>query len=135
MIGKIYMYVDRYKLICTFVFNRYILTAGHCFDRSDPNNVRISVTLGEHDTDEREGEYKATVTSYKLHPRFKKTQNSLDYDFALIEIPPVDLRRYRNSIGPVCLPAKSGTPVNYGRERATAYGWGKETKLFEEILR
>jgi len=114
--------------------DRYILTAGHCFDKSDPNNVRITVTLGEHDTEERDGEYKVTVTSFKLHPRLKKTSNSLEYDLALIEIPPVDLRQYRNSIGPVCLPAKVGTPVNY-RGRATAYGWGKEEKLFENIVR
>jgi len=26
--------------------DRYILTAGHCFDGSDPNNIRITVTLG-----------------------------------------------------------------------------------------
>ena len=91
--------------------------------------------LGEHDTEERDGEYKATVSSYKLHPRFKKTLNSLVFDFALIEIPPVDLRKYRKSVGPICLPTKSGTPVNYGRGRATAYGWGKETKVFQDTLR
>ena len=91
--------------------------------------------LGEHDTEERDGEYKATVSSYKLHPKYKKTLNSLVYDFALIEIPPVDLRKYRKSVGPVCLPPKSGNPVNYGRGRATAYGWGKETKLFQDIMR
>jgi len=113
--------------------DRFILTAGHCVEKSDPKNVRIRVTLGEHNTDEREeGELKFTVTNYQLHPRYRKTSSSLDYDFALIKIPKVDLRKYRSSISPVCLP---GSAVDHGRGRATAYGWGQETILFTENIR
>lgn len=111
---------------------RITVTLGIILKKNHP--LSTDHFLGEHDTEERDGEYKVTVTSYKLHPRFKKTSNSLDYDLALIEIPPVDLRQYRNSIAPVCLPAKVGNPVNY-RGRATAYGWGKEEKRFEDIVR
>ena len=60
----------------------------------------------------------------------------MDYDFALIKIPKVDLRKYRNSIGPVCLPDKSGrNAVDYGRGRVTAYGWGQEKIHFTENIR
>ena len=69
-----------------------------------------------------------------MHPKYNKTTNGLKYDFALIKIPQVDLRKYRDSISPVCLPPVSGSPVDYVG-RATAYGWGKETILFRDVLR
>ena len=73
---------------------------------------------GEHDTEEREdGDLKFTVTNFQLHPRYRKTSSSVDYDFALIKIPKVDLRKYRSSISPVCLPV---SPADYGRGKATA---------------
>ena len=96
-----------------------------------------NLTSGEHDTEEREdGELKFTVRNFKLHPRYRKTPSSLDYDFAPIKIPKVDLRKYRNSIGLVCLPGKSGrNAVNYGRDRVAAYGWGQEILQFTQNIR
>ena len=85
---------------------------------------------GEHDTEEREdGELKFAVRNFKIHPRYRKTTRSLDYDFALIKIPKIDLRKYRSSISPVCLPDKAGNAVDYDRGRVTAYGWGRESIL------
>ena len=91
---------------------------------------------GEHDTEEREnGELKFTVTNFQLHPRYRKTSSSVDYDFALIKIPKVDLRKYRSSISPVCLPVSTTPCADYGRGRAIAFGWGQETILFTENIR
>ena len=96
-----------------------------------------NICSGEHDTEEREyGELKFTVGNFKIHPRYRKTTSSLDYDFALIKIPKVDLRKYRGSIRPVCLPDKAGrNAVDYGRGRVTAYGWGQESILFRDNIR
>ena len=99
--------------------NRWILTAGHCFDDLEENaSSKFKLKLGTDDWGE-ELDYFATFSStlqdhelenFVVHPKYKK--NSHYYDAALIETQEEIL--FNEGVQPICLPM---TPSPYPDNR------------------
>lgn len=110
----------------TLVNDRFVVTAAHCVSEG---GIDITVTLGEHDLNNREGfEFTSLVKhfGYTTHHSYKeqRTRGVIEYDIALLElVKPVDFDHYKH-IRPICLP--SDTFVEYTGQRvdATVTGWG-----------
>ena len=76
------------------------------------------VVVGDHHTEESDGEEKFTANKWINHPDYNKGAFS-NNDFAIIKLAtPV---KFRLGVSPICLPSGSG---NYDNKNATVSGWG-----------
>jgi len=102
----------------TVIGDRWILTAAHCTESSASS---IQVLLGEHDISDAT---ETTVVRKNVkriidHPSYNT--NTLDYDFALMELDtPIDFAA-NSHIRPACLPTGSDS---YAGFQAVVSGWG-----------
>jgi len=98
--------------------DRWILTAAHCTTSSASS---MQVLLGEHDT-KSSSETKVVRKNVKRiidHPSYNS--NSLDYDFALLELDSAVDFASNSHIRPACLPTGSDS---YAGLKAIVTGWG-----------
>lgn len=115
--------------------NRYILTAGHCFNDVDQSTIRI--ILGAHDLAKIENVTVYVPDKVIVHEKYQPNSADQKFDIALIR-----LKRnvtFTQNIGPACLP-----PRNMRRtfDSLKVIGWGalgegKETstRLMEVIVK
>ncbi|XP_030382081.1 serine protease snake [Scaptodrosophila lebanonensis] len=115
----------------TLIHPKFILTAAHCLETSEPKNERLDpnssspkfvVRLGEVDynstTDEAQPE-DFEVVNYLLHPSYNDDEEeSHQNDIALIELD--RNATFNEFIAPACLPSGPGND----HFQLTAAGWG-----------
>jgi len=107
--------------------NRWILTAGHCFEDKWKLNPKIwKVHLGDHDrTSKTEtNDVVSKVSRIVRHPKFefKLEGGKIRYDFTLLKLKKkIDFAMHPN-IRPICLPLNDEN--TYAGKSAIATGWG-----------
>ena len=113
--------VDRSACGATIINDRYVLSAGHCFE-SKPDSSKVTAIIGAYTWNERigkEGNFqKLAVESYKVHEDYESKQEpKYANDIALVKLKePIQLN---DNFNPICLPDFS----NYDNLFAT--GWGR----------
>ncbi|XP_046417491.1 transmembrane protease serine 9-like [Neodiprion fabricii] len=113
---------NRGSLHCggTLINDRYILTAGHCVKWTNQND--LSVWLGIHDIENRDGGVVSPIEQVILHDGFRSDFLHDTNDIALIKLKyPI---RYNENIKPVCLPHRES---DYTNHKVSATGWGRVT--------
>jgi len=97
---------------------QWILTAAHCVQGKEKE--MLQVRLGVHDrTITNPTEIRKDVVRMIKHPNYNRRTH--DYDFALLEIEPIDLV-LNPHIVPICLAEGTAT---YEGQLATTAGWGR----------
>ncbi|CAL7934515.1 unnamed protein product [Xylocopa violacea] len=104
----------------TIISNRFVLTAGHCVERRDVNE--LGVVVGEHDVDTA-SETNATrfhrAAEIIFHPNYV-TGGRLN-DLALLKTSTEIV--YNLEVGPACLPFQH-SPDTFGGNFVSLLGWG-----------
>ncbi|CAG2122236.1 unnamed protein product, partial [Medioppia subpectinata] len=111
----------------------------HCFDPSD-DILEVRVTLGEHETNKREGkEVFAEAAEMVIHKGF--TTKTYDDDVTMVKLNiTLDFGRRHRHLMPICLPPPYGLDPD-GERECFVSGWGnhvagkEEDGAFSQILR
>ena len=110
---------------------KWVLTAAHCAD----NAIYVNLHIGAHRVFSglnEEGRLEICADNTITHPNF----DFPNFDITLVEVPvPVT---YSPTVGPVCLPPRADTGIEYDGQEMTAIGWGYKSHSFpipEDALR
>jgi secreted trypsin-like serine protease len=108
----------------TLITKRHILTAAHCVD--DENINEMNVVIGDVNLEsDRDDRYKVEldIKTKIIHPKYDIKHAY--FDVAVLELD-TDAVEYNNGIQPVCLPDQSSSDVNnHEGKLVTLTGWGK----------
>lgn len=105
----------------TIIADEWILTAAHCFDGGTDYHVDIVLNENELEKTEEE-EHTVTAVHVFRHPGYKEGFNSkVQFDFALVKVPPLNRSGSNGCFRPACLPKTHATDGKW----CYIAGWGK----------
>ncbi|XP_050312534.1 venom serine protease 34-like [Anthonomus grandis grandis] len=103
------------------IASRYILTAGHCLQNKDPDE--LVVLVGDHNISSgSDTNYSAIyyVSAYEINPSYDS--DTYSYDIAIVQTKTeISFSTY---VGPVCLPFRYYSN-DFALESVTLLGWGQ----------
>ncbi|XP_076297371.1 venom serine protease 34 [Lasioglossum baleicum] len=105
---------------CTIIYNKYVVTAGHCLYNRNITNIIILV--GDHDYEIGSDTNASAIYGIQRtlpHPNYD-AENNIN-DIALIQVK--GEIKFNDRVGPACLPFQH-SPDTFGGDRVTALGWG-----------
>lgn len=100
------------------VSSNFILTAAHCLNDRNSNQVQILARI--HDLRDFQGE-RHDIDQWIIHPEYRIDDRMHLNDIALIKI----RTSFANDLRPCCLPKKSSNSYPRAKTEAIVSGWGK----------
>jgi len=118
---QVAMYYGR-SFICggSVISDRWVLTAAHCVQKGSARNYKLR--LGEHHRHESDETESITVEVKRIVSHKSYDSDTLNNDYALMELKEaIDFSEYPH-IRPICLPSSSAG--DFDNSNATVTGWG-----------
>jgi len=105
----------------TIIDSTHVLTAAHCTEGESAGNLRV--LAGEHDTSKGDGDTRHKVKKIFNHEKYNG--NTIDYDYAILELDCKDKIDLTDKARAACLPDPGDTAkFQHAQTMLTVSGWG-----------